>query len=492
MGKDKIKFSFLLAAVTCLLLTGACADSPPELPPVGTENISVMDFFNKISGKYTVLGIHNREPNSQPAMQTDEIKKRTGKYPGLWSGDFLFSGQDVDNRWTMIQECKRQWDNGAIVHLMLHVVSPKNSGEKGVWEGATGVCSELSSAEWTDLVTDGGTLNTRWKARLDIYTEYFQFLKDNGVTVLFRPFHEMNHSAFWWTGRPGQNGTAALYRLTRDYMEKAKGLDNIVWVWNMQDLSYNWDQYNPGADYWDIFSLDVYNWDGFTTYKYQKAMEAAGNKPIAIGETQVLPSPRVLSAQPRWVFCMSWAELTFEHNSDQQIRELYFADNTLERDKLPPFIGPASVTGNYVLNGNFSSTAAAWPNLPEGWDTEWTGGDGSSPVKTEDGRFIGWAKNAYSFTLSQTITGLAEGTYSLSADFRLNPDSAAEDIVMNAYSGETLLKSASVRAGLFAAPRQTDVRFSLAGIPVTDAEARIEFAGNNILNYIGIDNVSFF
>ena len=342
MEEKVIIFSFLVTAVTCPLILTACVDSPRSLP--------VMDFFNQISGKYTVLGIHNREPNSRPTMQTDEINRRTGKYPGLWSGDFLFSSPDVDNRWTMINECKRQWDNGAIVHLMLHVVSPKNTGEKGVWEGATGVCSNLTDAEWTDLITDGGTLNIKWKARLDTYAEYFQFLKENGVTVLFRPFHEMNQGVFWWAGRPGLNGTAALYRLTRDYMEKVKGFDNIIWVWNMQDLSYNWEQYNPGANYWDIFSVDIYNGDGFTTYKYQRALSVAGDKPIAIGETQVLPTPQVLLAQPRWVFCMSWAELTFQHNTDQQIQALYQAENTLTKDELPNFKESVSVTDNNLDN----------------------------------------------------------------------------------------------------------------------------------------------
>jgi hypothetical protein len=189
---------------------------------------------------------------------------------------------------------------------------------------------------------------------------------------------------------------------------------------------------------------------------------------------------------------MSWAELTFQKNTDQKIRDLYQADNTLTRDALPNFISPVSSANNYVRNGNFSDIAGQWPNLPLYWDTACTGGDGSSPIKTEDGRFIGWAQNVYSFTLSQDITGLTAGTYSLYAYFRLNPDSVVEDIVMNVYSGETLLKSRSVRSELLAAPRETDVRFELKDIQVTNTAVRIEFAGTNILKYIGIDNVVFF
>ena len=147
--------------------------------------------------------------------------------------------------------------------------------------------------------------------------------------------------------------------------------------------------------------------------------------------------------------------------------------------------------GNYVRNGDFSRFASEWPNLPNNWSTTWKGGDGYEPIKTEDGRFIGWAENIYSFTLFQNISGLAEGTYFLSAEFRLNPDSAAEDIVMNVYSGSTLLKSKSVREELFSLARETDHLFELTDIEITGRSVKIEFSGTNILKYVGIDNVVF-
>ena len=154
---------------------------------------------------------------------------------------------------------------------------------------------------------------------------------------MFRPFHEMNQSMFWWAGRTGTNGTGALYRLTRDYLEKEKGLDNIIWVWDMQDLSYDWSAYNPGNDYWDIFAVDVYNPDYFTSYKYNLACSVAGNKPIAIGECDKLPTASELAAQPRWCFVMSWAELTFSYNNNTEIQNLYWASNVIVRNELPSF-----------------------------------------------------------------------------------------------------------------------------------------------------------
>jgi len=298
----------------------------------GGGSMGVLEYLQSISGSQTVIGIHNREPNSQPSLQTDTVYGITGRYPALWSGDFLFSQSDVNNRWNMIYEAKRQWDNGAIVNIMLHVTNPKQ-GEVGSWEG--GVVSSLTDAEWNSLITNGGTLNTAWKQRLDTYATYLQYLEDNGVKVLFRPFHEMNQGIFWWAGRPGSNGTAALYRLTHDYLVNTKGLSNLIWVWNMQDLDLNWSAYNPGNNYWDIFSVDIYNPDGFTTAKYNTALSVAGNKPIAVGECAVLPTASQLLAQPRWGFVMSWAELTFSNNTNAQIQALYGASNVITRDELP-------------------------------------------------------------------------------------------------------------------------------------------------------------
>jgi len=35
--------------------------------------VTVLDYLKSISGRQIVSGIHNREPNSQPARQTDRI-----------------------------------------------------------------------------------------------------------------------------------------------------------------------------------------------------------------------------------------------------------------------------------------------------------------------------------------------------------------------------------------------------------------------------------
>jgi mannan endo-1,4-beta-mannosidase len=294
---------------------------------------SVLEYLKSISGRFAVAGINNREPNRQPTLQTDRLFNLVGRYPALWSGDFLFQADDINNRWTMIHECKRQWDQGSIVQLMMHV-APPDQPETCEWQG--GILSHLSDDQWHDLVTDGGTLNKLWKSRLDEYAIYLQYLKANGVQVLFRPFHEMNQGRFWWGGRKGPEGTAKLYRLTHDYLVREKKLTNLIWIFDVQDMSRDFQEYNPGNGYWDIFAFDVYG-DGYNQSWYDYILPIVGDKPMAIGECARLPSPEVLAAQPRWCFFMSWAELTFDDNSSQQILDLYRSPNVITRDRLPKF-----------------------------------------------------------------------------------------------------------------------------------------------------------
>ncbi|MBO3272299.1 glycosyl hydrolase [Hymenobacter defluvii] len=296
-----------------------------------------LNFLYSISGTRTASGMHNRQPIATPSTYTNRVQAITGQYPALWSSDFLFEQSEINNRWAMTNEAKAQWAQGALVNLMFHACPPTQA-EPCQWEG--GIKSSLTNAQWQELITDGTQLNRNWKARLDAIVPYLQDLKNNGVEVLFRPLHEMNQGVFWWAGRPGPNGTARLYQITHDYLRNTKGLTNLIWVWNVQDfgsLASDLANYNPGSSYWDVLSLDMYYTDGqgYTTAKYNAMLNAAGGKPIAIGECEVLPSPSLLASQPKWSFFMGWSELVFEKNSTTTIQNAFWASNVLVRDEMP-------------------------------------------------------------------------------------------------------------------------------------------------------------
>src|SRR5687768_8270528 len=107
----------------------------------GFGQLKSLTYLNSISGQRTVAGQHNREPNSNPSQWTNQIHSTTGKYPALWSGDFLFQADNIANRQTMINQAKVEWANGALVNLMYHSCPPTQN-EPCNWDG--GVVSDLS------------------------------------------------------------------------------------------------------------------------------------------------------------------------------------------------------------------------------------------------------------------------------------------------------------------------------------------------------------
>ncbi|RZL16926.1 MAG: glycoside hydrolase [Pedobacter sp.] len=297
-----------------------------------------MKVLARINGKQTLFGMHNREPNSEPAKWTDEVFRTTGKYPALWSGDFLFQQDNIENRQFMIDEAIKQSAKGAVINIMWHACNPALTQPCG-WN-KDGVLSILTDDQWSDLITNGTAINRKWKSMMDEVAIYLQQLKDKNISVLFRPLHEMNQKVFWWGGRPGASGTRKLYQLTHDYFVKNKKLTNLVWIWDIQDfatLEKDAADYNPGSKYWDIAALDIYDdQTGFSQEKYDIMVKAAAGKPIAIGECQKLPGSDLLRKQPKWTFFMGWSELTFKFNTNEEINSVIRAENVISLDEMQP------------------------------------------------------------------------------------------------------------------------------------------------------------
>ncbi len=212
-----------------------------------------LNYLYGISGQNILSGQHNDQKafHGDPtgaSYWTDEVHKVTGKYPALYGADFGFHDQS-SKRWSVTYEAEKQWNSGAVVNFMWHACPPTQT-EPCNWDG--GVKSSLDATQWPDLITEGGTLNTIWKTRIDeIVAPYLQYLEDKGVEVLWRPFHEQNQTVFWWNSGGAEN-TKALWKLTHDYMTNDLGLTNLIWTWNVQDIHSSYAQYNPGDEYFDM------------------------------------------------------------------------------------------------------------------------------------------------------------------------------------------------------------------------------------------------
>jgi len=173
---------------------------------------------------------------------------------------------------------------------------------------------------------------------MDAIVPYLRQLEHAGVVAIFRPIHEMNEGWSWWGGRPGPYGSRELYRFTYWYFVEYYGLHNMIWTWNVKDVGMNSiADYWPGNEYVDVVSLDVWMKAFPSADDYQQILTVAGGKPIALAEVAAIPSPSVMSAQPRWVWWMVWAEYLKDEafNTDESVKEAYYMPRTLRQGDIP-------------------------------------------------------------------------------------------------------------------------------------------------------------
>ncbi|ONK15478.1 glycosyl hydrolase [Streptomyces sp. MP131-18] len=326
----------LLAAVPVTAAPAAAGAAPQARPAFAPATPGdVLAFLDRIGGSATVTGQHNKEPNSWPSQYTAQVHETTGRYPGLWGGDFLFAQADVENRQTMTDQAVTEWTNGSLTTLTWHVCPPTRGSSCG-WDAGTGVMDRLSDAQWQELITEGTALNRAWLARLDEAVPYLRQLADAGVPVLFRPLHEMNEAWAWWGGRPGPDGSSALYRITHDHLAGTRALDNLIWVWNVKDVQGGAGQvaeYYPGDAYVDVVSLDAWMNHFPPTAYYDALRGLAGDKPLALAEVGRIPGPAELAAQPEWTYFMVWSEHLRDpaFNTPERIRATYEDERSLSQ-----------------------------------------------------------------------------------------------------------------------------------------------------------------
>jgi mannan endo-1,4-beta-mannosidase len=338
----------LILANAQTLATPIAAPHAASVNPNATpEARTLLKQIDQISGHFTLTGQHNF-PN-HVSRWSDRIYDLTGKFPAIFGQDFGFSrGEDkdsVEGRPSMVEEAKRQYRNGAVIALTWHAVRPTDDEPVTFHDSVQG---HLTDFEWNELLTPGTDLYNRWVEQVDVIAGYLRQLQDAGVPVLFRPYHEMNGNWFWWGGRPGEHGSAALYRQLYNRFVNVHHLNNLVWVWNVNSPSENAGpiaSYFPGSEYADVVTMDIYG--EFKQSYYDDMLSLAGDKPIALAEVGAMPTLDVLAKQPRWAYFMMWSGLAESSNSSEQLQTMFHAPNLLNRGDAP-FTAPVPLAASNV------------------------------------------------------------------------------------------------------------------------------------------------
>ncbi|WNV86868.1 glycosyl hydrolase [Umezawaea sp. Da 62-37] len=350
------------AAALALLLASTAGTASADVHTTATAS-DLVGYLAGISGRNTLSGQQDG-PSSAPSTWQNKVHDITGEYPGVWGGDFAFEQNDINARATVIAQAKSVWAAGSIPALVWHSCPP-TVATTCHWDWGDGaIRSTLSEPQWNELVTDGSGLNQRWKQRLDEAVPYLQDLKNNGIPVLWRPIHEMNEGWSWWGGRPGANGSRKLYQITHDYLTNVKGLDNLVWVWNVKDIAggaSHLADYWPGSSYVDVAALDAWSNQQPTTEYYNAMVSTSGGKPIALAEVGTVPTPQTLAAQPKWTYFSVWINWLTDPawNNNDAVKRTYYDGRVLNRGEVHLPGAPTTRAGQISGSGKCVDVTAS-------------------------------------------------------------------------------------------------------------------------------------
>ena len=285
--------------------------------------------------------------------QLQKIHDKTGKWVALTGMDY--------KRWDMHhardfsepnQFLIDQWNQGALVSVSWHAANPWTDGPESDWDRGNGKPRSVR-----ELITPGTAANKNWLAMLDDVAAGLKQLKDGGVVVIWRPFHEMNGGWFWWHQQT-QADFVALWRHMFNYFTRQKGLDNLLWAYSPNTNNNKWNKgaafFYPGAAYVDIVGLDHYMARGEDPLKLNEWHEyddlAALGKPMGLLEFGPSPSdgsgwqdPKYDSAKlvrdirefyPKIVFFQSW-EYIWQLGDQDNVAGLFNESWIITRDLLP-------------------------------------------------------------------------------------------------------------------------------------------------------------
>ncbi len=242
-----------------------------------------------------------------------------GKYPALVGVDLMnATGAHKDESWykqyteKSVDIAKSIWSKGGIPAFTWHWRPGEE--ENFYVKGANANYTEFDFTEaFVKGTTSWDTLSTAFKALagdIDLVSQIFLDLQQDGVAAIFRPLHESGGNWFWWSTHTGKQ-FAALYQLVYERMVFKNGVNNLIWDFNPQDASkLSW---TPGETYYDVLSVDIYN--NANDHQSNSAAfidltnKGGTNKILSLSENGPIPDvDNMYNDGATWSWWMPWYE----------------------------------------------------------------------------------------------------------------------------------------------------------------------------------------
>ncbi len=207
--------------------------------------------------------VHNENPDMDHS--TNWLKKvydHTGKMPryGVVTYDF-HDDPFPDAAWN--NGVKEMWDRGMIVGIFSFYANPAKRSRNDPLD--------------IDPIFAAGSNPTKrnFYNQMNRMAANLQWLKDQGVPVVYTPFVESDDRNKWHA-KEGSGNAKKLYRLVHDYFKNNKDLDNIIWAYHTTANHGVLEKYYPGDAYVDVLGKSAYGM-GLNFSEYDWAVEKKRN-----------------------------------------------------------------------------------------------------------------------------------------------------------------------------------------------------------------------
>ena len=279
---------------------------------------SLYKFLYENFGKKSISGMMTGNMTSAPDKVKEhadiqEFYKRSGKYPALIGFDFMETtgknaSQDYAKQYSnkSVTLAKDTYKQGGIPAFTWHWRDPSRATNE--------FYSEKSTVKIADALNTDGSWNTSSQLYkyiiqdIDAIADIFLDMQDEGMACIFRPLHEASGGWFWWGRNKNAEHFKKLYQLVYDRMVKTKGVHNVIWVWNADKNKQDWD---PGLNYYDVVSADIYNKaedysSNYVMFDKLKAL-TGGKKIVALSENGPIPDiDAMFEDEAVWSWWMPW------------------------------------------------------------------------------------------------------------------------------------------------------------------------------------------
>lgn len=298
--KPLFAFSFVLLLIGCKSTSGIDYSAITVSDAEATKSTKLLYHnIQKISKKGVAFGHQDAtaygigwKHEEQPDLLRSDIKEVAKAFPAVHGYDIghielgRLYNLDTVSFDLMRDHIKELYEKGAIITMSWHLDNPVTDGSS--WDKTPAVPDIL----------EGGEQREKYELWVKRLADFFKSLKDeegNVIPVVFRPYHEMNGSWFWWGGdNVSPENYKQLWKETQQLL-KQNNVHSLLYAFSPNTLSSEeeFEKYYPGDEFVDILGVDIYNHSGNEAFTKdvkrnleivrKKALLA--DKPFALTET---------------------------------------------------------------------------------------------------------------------------------------------------------------------------------------------------------------